>query len=169
MKKHYNGFIRKTNGVEVRRKELKMTKKVSALCFLLVLIVLLTGCVDPWFKAEITSSVEEYDPGSSNMPGMPLKVIYKPDGPMPQVTSVAYVTNHGQFVSLDKDNSVVYHGRVSVLSGQTIYWIPLGENGDIAKKAIIRAVVSYMDFGVEVAKKFRATIKRDENGVYILK
>jgi hypothetical protein len=123
------------------------------------------GCADPWFKAEITSPVDSYNPSDSSFPGLPMEIVYDIDGPTPGVTSITYITNKGSFVTLE-DTLVINLGQIAELKGKKIYWVPVEESGEMVDGARIKAIISYIDKIVIVSKTFSARIIKDQNGAY---
>ena len=144
-------------------------RKVSVLSLLLILVILTAGCSDPWFKADIISTVDEYSPAMSDIPGMPIKIVFDVDGPMPSITQITYITDNGSFLQIENGTTIVNLGKTADLKGRTIYWTPLEENKDMADKAKITIIVSYRDKVVEVGKTFRARIKKNVDGLYIIR
>ena len=145
-----------------------MKNPIKLVFILLMVVVLACSCTDSWFRAEITSSVDFYDPATSSLPGLPLEIKYDIDGPTPGVTAIIYITNKGSFVYIE-DDQLINAGRTAQLSGKKIYWVPDEENGDLADSARIKAIISYFDKIVEVSKTFSARIIKDRNGAYVIR
>jgi hypothetical protein len=145
---------------------MKDTVKIIFLLFALTL--LLAGCADPWFRAEVTSPVESYDPQISSLPGLPLEIKYDIDGPTPSVSSITYITDRGNFI-MHENSDVTNLGKIAELKGKKIYWIPVENNGELTNSARIKVIVSYFDRYIEVSKTFSARIVKEKSGVYTIR
>lgn len=143
--------------------------KKANLCILLILILLLTACADPWFKADIVSDIDIYRPEMSSVPGMPLEIDFDISGPTPRITAITFITNNGGFIQWDTDGTVTDLGKSARLAGSKIYWTPYDENGGLVNSAKITVSVTYVDRLLEVGKVFTARISKNKDGSYILK
>ena len=160
----YNQYIK----ADIKERNLAMKKRISLLCLLLVIVVLMTGCADRWFKAEIVSSIDMYSPIMSSVPGFPLAVAFDIEGEYPSITGITFITNKGSFLTWEDDMKVVNQGKTAELTGEQIYWTPMEENGTV-DGARIQVVITYFDKIIEVGKTFSAKIKKNEDGMYIIK
>ena len=143
-----------------------MKKKIRIIGLFLILAVCLTSCGDSWIKPQITSTIDEYSLTMSSVPGFPIKVGVTFDGPSASITSIVLITNKGSFVEWGDDNKVINLGKEAKFSGKKIYWTPLEENDEIADRAKITAIVSYIDKIIEVAKTTSIKIYKNKDGIY---
>ena len=155
--------------IRISERRTVLKKRPGLICIMIVLLVLLSGCVDPWLKADITSTIDAYSPAMSSVPGFPLKIEFDIDGPYPNFTEIKFITDTGEFLNWESDGSIVKLGKSAELAGSTLYWTPLDGSGGTVEKARLTVIVTYYDRISIVSKTFTARIVRNDEGMYILK